>query len=97
MYNLREIKDTRAILIVEGEKVVNILKEYGVHSCCSLGGSNSAESTDWTPLIGKPSVAMWRDLDEAGAKHESDIKRILSNLNINLRCVDVVKYVNNKG
>lgn len=97
LYNINEIEKAKAVLMVEGEKVVELLREYGVHATCSLGGSNGAESTDFTSLTGKPSLAMFRDNDEAGLKYQNDVKRILGNLNINLRCVDVEKYVTGKG
>jgi hypothetical protein len=97
LYNLDGIKDSKSVMIVEGEKVVEILKNYGIPATTSLGGSNGAEGADWTPLVGKPSVVIWRDLDDAGIKYQNEVNTILHRLDINLRKVEVEKFVKEKG
>lgn len=97
LYNLDGIKDSKAVLIVEGEKVVKLLKQYGIPATTSLGGSNAAEWADWTALMNKPSVVMWRDNDEAGIKYQHSVNSILSNIGIGLRKVEVEKLGLEKG
>lgn len=97
LYNLHNIKNSKSILIVEGEKVVDILRKYGIPATTSLGGSNNAENTDWTFLVGKPSIAIWRDNDDPGIKYEESVSSILNRLNVNVRKVDVEKLGLTKG
>lgn len=97
LYNLKEVNDAKSVLVVEGEKLVKLMKEVGITATCSLGGANNAESADWTPLMKKPSIVMWRDFNEAGLKYQNDVDRILGNLGINLRKVEVEKLGLNEG
>lgn len=97
LYNLDGIKDSKAVLIVEGEKVVDLLKYYGIPATTSMGGSNNAENTDWTPLLNKASVVIWRDNDNPGLNYQDSVSKILSNIGVHLRKVEVDKLGLEKG
>lgn len=97
LYNIDEIAKSKSVLIVEGEKVVKLLKEYGIPATTSLGGSNAAENTDWTSLRDNASVVMWRDNDDPGLKYQQTVNRILNNIGVNLRKVEVEKLGLEKG
>ena len=57
------------ILLVEGEKCVDSLREVGITATTAMAGSNAPVSkTDWSPLEGR-SVIIWPDNDESGLKY----------------------------
>lgn len=92
LYNLQGVINSKSVLIVEGEKLVDIITErFGLTATTSLGGAKGAAKTDWSPLINKPSVVIWRDNDEAGLSYQNDIIGILKNLGVQVRIVDVSK------
>lgn len=92
LYNLEGVLKSKSILIVEGEKLVDIVTErFGITATTSLGGAKGANKTDWSPLINKPSVVFWRDYNEAGLNYQNDVIGILKNLGVQVRIVDVSK------
>lgn len=97
LYNLNNVKSSKYVLIVEGEKVVNILNELNIPAVCSLGGANNAENTDWTPLRDKSSIAIWRDNDDPGIIYQQTICSIMHRLGLDLRKVEVEKLGLEKG
>lgn len=97
LYNANAIKDSKSVMIVEGEKVVDLLSEYGIPATTSLGGSQNAHNADWTLLRNKPSIVIWRDFDDPGLYYQNSVDSILRNLNLNLRKVEVEKFVKEKG
>jgi len=67
--------------VVEGEKCVYALRaETGWSVTTSLGGSQSAQKTDWSCVAGKH-VYIWPDNDDAGRKYAQTVAGILSGLN----------------
>lgn len=97
IYNIDNVDKAKSILIVEGEKKVKIAMEHGIVACCSIGGALNAHNTDWTPLMGKPSVVIWRDYNDAGLKYQNSVLDILKNLGVNVRVVEVEKLGLNEG
>ena len=79
LYNLPNVKNTDTVLIVEGEKCVDCLNEYGIMSTTSCGGAEAAQNSDWTPLAGKNCI-LWPDYDTAGKRYAEDVQGILSDL-----------------
>jgi hypothetical protein len=67
------------VYIVEGEKCVDVLTDFGLLATTSAGGSQMARLTDWTPLAGRRVIVL-PDNDEAGLKYANDIRSILGTL-----------------
>lgn len=97
LFNLNKINKSNSVIIVEGEKCVEILNKYNIPATTSIGGALGAENTDWQPLMNKPSVVIWRDNDEAGLKYENSVCSILNRLGVNARRVNVDKLGLSKG
>ncbi|MEO5332588.1 MAG: CHC2 zinc finger domain-containing protein [Magnetococcus sp. YQC-5] len=79
LYRLYDIlsRPDAPILIVEGEKTadaaVKIFQEYVVTT--SSGGSNAADSSDWSHMAGRY-VVIWPDNDAAGRKYAEKVKSL---------------------
>lgn len=74
LYDLEAIvaDRSRPIVLVEGEKCVDTLAGLGFLATTSMGGSNAARFTDWSPLKGRE-VIIWPDHDASGAKYASAV------------------------
>ena len=74
LYDLEAIAADRSrpVVLVEGEKCVDALASLGFLATTSMGGSNAARFTDWSPLKGRE-VIIWQDNDEPGAKYASAV------------------------
>ena len=79
LYNRERIQAADTVVVVEGEKCVHALHEYGITATTSPGGALKAEYADWTPLAGK-NVILWPDPDEQGRVHVTQIEAILQGL-----------------
>lgn len=79
LYNRSRIITADTIIIVEGEKVVHALHNYGFTATTSPAGAGKAHLADWTPLAGKNAV-LWPDFDEPGESHMQQIEKILQTL-----------------
>ena len=71
------------IWIVEGEKCAEALQSLppGVRrlTTTSMGGTNAARFTDWSPLAGRK-VRIWPDYDQPGKKYAEEVKLQLKGL-----------------
>lgn len=79
LYRLSEIQKAGVVVVVEGEKSVDVLTKYGITATTGPHGAGKAEHCDWTPLAGKK-VILWPDCDEPGRNHMNDVARILEGL-----------------
>lgn len=79
IYNRGRLAQADIIVVVEGEKCVHVLHEYGVTATTSPGGAGKAEYADWQPVAGKTCV-LWPDADEVGFKHMEQVEAILQKL-----------------
>jgi 5S rRNA maturation endonuclease (ribonuclease M5) len=70
----------KAIFIVEGEKSAAALQDIGLCAVTSLGGSQAAKLTDWTPLNGYKLVYLLPDNDKPGENYIKDVYVVLSAL-----------------
>lgn len=68
----------KAVFVVEGEKAAAALQSIGCAVVTSLGGSNAADKTDWTPLRGYTHVYLLPDNDEPGEQYMKDVYQIIS-------------------
>ena len=92
-YNLLELlaRPEATILIVEGEKTCDAAKELFPAFVCttSIGGSNSANKTDWSYFKGRK-VIIFRDNDAAGLKYQQSLLPLLQvNEALEIKYVDV--------
>ena len=65
------------IVITEGEKAADAVKQLDVPACASLGGCGAADKTDWSPLKGARQVLIWADNDEPGLKYANAVANII--------------------
>jgi len=79
LYNRNRVAAATEVLVVEGEKAVHALHEYGIVATTSPGGSQAAQLADWNPLAGKQ-VVLWPDHDVPGAKYADDVRDILATI-----------------
>jgi len=70
----------KAVFVVEGEKAATALQSMGICAVTSLGGSQAANKTDWTPLNGFETVVLMPDNDEPGEHYIKEIYQALSAL-----------------
>lgn len=77
LLNLPEILKSDKILVCEGEKTADRLQSIakGMVVTTSVGGSNAAHNSDWSPLKGKK-VVIVRDNDEQGRKYQNAVIRL---------------------
>jgi hypothetical protein len=71
---------TESIFINEGEKAASAMQSLGLVAITSVGGSNAAKQSDWTPLNGFETVYLIPDNDEAGEHYLKDVAQCLSQL-----------------
>jgi hypothetical protein len=71
---------TTPVFIHEGEKAAQAMQNLNFIAITSLGGSNAAKNTDWSPLNGFSEVILIPDNDEAGEYYLSDVAQCLANL-----------------
>jgi nucleoside-triphosphatase THEP1 len=67
LYNRARIRKAGTIVFVEGEKCVHALNQVGIVATSCLGGVNSVDYTDWSPLAGKD-IILWPDNDAPDPK-----------------------------
>jgi len=79
IYNRGRITQAETVVIVEGEKCVHVLHEYGITATTSPGGAGKAEYADWQPVAGKHCL-LWPDKDDVGFKHMEQVETILQKL-----------------
>lgn len=95
LYNRTRVRDSRSVIVVEGEKAVHALAAVGIVATTSAGGAGKASKTDWTPLANKM-VYLWPDNDPAdektgkktGEAHMRDVQAILETMNCELFWID---------
>lgn len=74
----RESKDL-TIWVVEGEKCAEALQWQHRLATTSMGGTNAARFTDWSPLAGRK-VRIWADNDQPGKKYAEEVQLQLEGL-----------------
>ena len=79
IYNCGCIHRADTVLVVEGEKCVHALHEYGITATTSPGGAKNAHNADWSPL-GEKNVILWPDYDAAGEKYIEDATQSLASV-----------------
>jgi hypothetical protein len=58
-----------SIVITEGEKAADAVRQMGFPACTSLGGCNAAQKSDWSRLRGVKQILIWADNDKPGMKY----------------------------
>ncbi len=71
-YRIDELEGQQFVLVPEGEKCADALRELGFTATTSAGGASAAHRTDWTRLRDRVVVA-FPDNDAHGAKYVSDV------------------------
>lgn len=60
------------IIITEGEKACDAVRQMGFPACTSLGGCKAAGKADWSLLKDAKQVRIWADHDEPGLAYARD-------------------------
>ncbi len=68
------------IVVTEGEKAADAVRQMGFPACTSLGGSGVAHKSDWSPFKGVKQVLIWADNDEPGMKYADTVANQIHNL-----------------
>ncbi|MDY3561967.1 DUF3987 domain-containing protein [Gemmata sp. JC673] len=79
LYNLPALANAAVVLVVEGEKCADAARALGFTATTSVGGSQAARKTDWSPLVGKE-VWLLPDNDEPGRKYAETVTDTLVKL-----------------
>lgn len=79
LYNLPSLADATIVVVCEGEKAADAAIELGFTATTSIGGSQAASKTDWSPLTEKE-VWFLPDNDEPGQKYVNQGATILKGL-----------------
>lgn len=88
LYNRESIGETEEpVIVVEGEKCVEALRDIGIVAVTSPCGAGKAKCADWTPLTGHDTV-LWPDNDDPGRAHMVDVAGILAKLTEHVRVID---------
>lgn len=73
LYGIDEIPEGAQVVIVEGEKCRDKLRQLtGRNVATWVGGTNGVQHADWSPLFGR-SVVIWPDADKPGYKTANTI------------------------
>ena len=83
LYGLDSIiqSSDQPIFVVEGEKAASAIHQMKLQSVTSIGGSNAAKQSDWSPLSGRE-VVILPDNDEPGGVYAADVQEILKTLGV---------------
>lgn len=94
LYNRTRVRDSKSVIVVEGEKAVHALATVAIVATTSPGGAGKAHKADWSVLQGK-SVYLWPDndpLDEKGSstgiRHMQDVQSVLETVECELFWID---------
>jgi uncharacterized protein (DUF927 family) len=79
------------VIVCEGEKAADAAACIFPNSVCitSMGGSQAASKTDWTPLSGRRAL-IWPDADEPGRKYAAEVARTLHALECEVSIIDAM-------
>jgi putative DNA primase/helicase len=85
LYNLHLLatQQEAPVILVEGEKSADAAAKLfpGHIAVTTIGGSNGAGKTDFSPLAGRD-VTIWADADEPGYQYAEDVARRLQALSV---------------
>ena len=94
LYRLPEVRDAvaggRIVLIVEGEKDVNTLRELGFAATCNPGGANKWR-TEYTESLRDADVVIIGDNDDPGRAHVAHVASSLHGVARRVRVLDLGK------
>lgn len=79
LYNLPGLSGHKKVVVVEGEKCVEVLSALDIPATCSTDGASAAAKSNWSPLAGKD-VTIWPDNDGPGRQYAKDVETILTGL-----------------
>lgn len=79
-------KPDARVVIVEGEKCADALRERGLLVITWPGGSKAVKHADWTPINGRK-VTIWPDADEPGIKAAREIAATLAGQGCEIRII----------
>jgi hypothetical protein len=82
LYNQQALVDESVVVLVEGEKCVEALREAGITATTAMGGASfDPARVDWKPLRNRK-VLLWPDNDDAGRAFMARVQAHLHGLGI---------------
>ncbi|NCF35854.1 MAG: DUF3987 domain-containing protein [Gammaproteobacteria bacterium] len=78
LYGIGNLDKNRAVIVVEGEKSAQALHYMGLQAVTSMGGSNAAHKSDWSPLVDCKKIYLLPDNDVAGQTYMQSVAKLLS-------------------
>lgn len=89
LYGADALGETQDVILVEGEKCVDRLREVGVLAVSAMGGCKAPiDATDWCALKGRD-VLIWPDADAAGLTYAKTLEPALREICASVRVLDV--------
>ncbi len=79
LYGLPELAKAETVVVVEGEKCADLVRQMGLVATTSAHGAKSPTKTDWRPLAGK-AVVIIPDNDEPGEGYAHAVAKLLISL-----------------
>lgn len=79
LYRLPELAQGKRIVVAEGEKAADAIRDLGARATTSPHGARSADKADWVPLAGKE-VIILPDNDDEGESYAADVVGLLAKL-----------------
>ena len=86
LYRVSESAEASDVVIVEGEKCVDALREAGFIALTSSGGSGNARLSDWGPLQGRRCLVL-PDSDLPGERYAAEVLQQLRGVAASVRVV----------
>jgi len=87
-YRLPKLAAANTIYLVEGEKDVHTLEEWGLVATCNPGGSGSTHLyKQWSAIFSEKQLVIFPDNDQPGRKHALGIAEALLALAASIRIV----------
>ena len=85
LFNLPGIHEKDSIIIVEGEKCAEALKNLGVPATTSCGGASSAKDADWSPCSTAKKIYLLPDADMPGETYIEQVAKQIAIINPDVR------------
>ncbi len=94
LYKPDEVVGEDTVIVAEGEKCAEVLRDHGFCATTSATGSSSPQHTDWSPLAGK-TVIIIPDNDDPGRVYRDKVANLLAKLDppVDIKAVDTSSWV----
>lgn len=87
------------IVFVEGEKAADAAQKLlpGYVAVTTMHGAKSPDKSDFSPLIGRKSVVIWPDNDEAGMEYAKKVTSLIHAVDPNIKVITLPQVTQQAG